>query len=838
MSYNKPNAFVSIQIAEAAAAPQTPEFYPAMIAAHFFMAYKEEVVDAGKDYYAGLPLNNIAYPNLPKESIDTGNYLLVDVGDLTPGANDPTGSPNIERFDPDVFIITDAGAEIDISLAEGLNVLATNFTVPGNITFNSVTGAYKATKGDIVNGDMDTTSVSDWTVLSTTNDPAIIKDVANKDYANNYCLKITLHGTPDAGDGVKSTAFTVVGGESYEVIIRSKKDSGAGVNFDLEVWDEGAGALISGADVNDKSNTDYDTTKITFTVPDTCSSITIRGLAAAATAGGIFYLGSIHLLYQGTDALTGKITISYRAFEERYTGQRLQRLEASSLADLQALFGTDGLGPANPLGYMMYNAWVHSGLTVRGVAVGNPAANDGTSTYSGKLDDEVLSFTASKDFMNQSPDDYYALALGTWNEAVWDVFSAYMNSQESSKRNWSRMVVATEIDTQITFRRGVDGSFMGMFSSVSVGGFTDKDTIIYNSTNYEVRVVDGVAYVALPFSANQTGLNFTYNSNPETDGVFTIVDNTGVTYAFTSASAGNFLASGYKKVKINDRVTIRDEISLVTIVRSDVIVMKHDSGAEVSAGLNQSYDFSRYLTLDGTSTGIADKTTMAEMTRDRAKAYLQDRMIIVVPGWNAANINNVWTDVESWYAAAQVAAEMCYPTALAIPRGPGFPVGLGFTGLREAQTNDFRAIRYFNENQLDIIGSGGNLILENINPGEVMFARHSLTTDMTSIETQEIMMGVARDYVAYSFRKTMETLVKRMRVAAPLGSALKMRLEGLKVVLVEEKQVVQDITITDILPGSTPDKVTVLGTMIQFYPLNQLDIDIKVIQPQPFTVSI
>lgn len=839
MAYTKPDVFVNVTIEEAAVTPITPTLFPTMVAPHFFVAYKEQVVDAGKDYFSGLPLDSIAYPLLPKQSIETDDDLKVDVGDLSAAANDAEGLPNTERFDPDVYIVTDDGVEVDISLAEGLFVKDDGFDIPGNITYNSTTGAYETTKGDIVDGDMAAAATTAWTAVSTTNDPVIAKDVGEKDYVNDYALKVTLDGTPSVGDGVKSTSFTVITGESYKAIIRAKTDGVDNVNFDLEVWDDNNTAQITGdVTVTGKSNTDYETFEIVFTAPANCTLVSIQGHAAAASASKIFYLGSAHLQYLGADALSGEILVSYRALEEKYSGARINRLEASTLEELIALFGTNGIGPSNPLGYMMYNSIRHGNITTRGIAVGNPAEGDGTTSYSGSLTSETLAYATASDYMSQDPDAYYAITISTYNEAVWDAFLAYINGITGTNKHWGRLIVGSEINTQSTFLTGTDGSLYGVFSSATVGGFTDQDVITYLGNDYILRVVDGITYAPLPLSANTDPVTFTYDSAEETDGIFIIDDAPGVKLALTSALASSFVAAGYKKVNVGDTVLIGTGLYDVLIVRSDIIVMEFTSGDENGGGYNKSYSVYRYLTADGASDGLPSKTLMAEMARDRGKAYADERIIITMPGWLSDSVNSQTVDLEVWYLNAQLAAEMCLPNNVPLEQGPGFPVGLGFTGLRDSKINTFHSIRYFTEAQLDIIGSGGISIVENANVDEVLYLRHSLSTDVTSIETQEIMMGTARDYVAYSFKQTMQDLVKRMRIAVPLGTALKMRLEGLKTTLVVREKVVSDITITNIAAGATADSVIVSGTMIQFYPLNRLDIDLKVIQPIPFTVSI
>jgi hypothetical protein len=839
MPYTKPDVFVNVTVAEPAPTPVTPTLFPTMVAPHFFVAYKEQVTDAGKDYFDGLPLNSIAYPLLPKQSITTADDLLVDVGDLSPAANDAVGSPNIERFDPDVYIITDAGAEIDISLAELLFIRADNFDIPGNMTYDIVNGTYLTTKGDIVDGDMADSGVADWTTIETTNAPVLSKDAGEKDYANDYALKITLDAVPTIGDGVTSTAFTVIPGETYKAIIRAKKDDVTGVNFDLEVWDDDNVAQITGDVAHEnEANTEYATFEIVFTVPATCSTISLQGHAAAATANGIFYLGSAHVLYTGADALAGEILVSYRALEEKYSGARLQKLEASTVAELTALFGTAGVGPSNPLGFMMYNGIRHANMTVRGIAVGNPADGGGASTYTGSLTSETLAYSASKDFMNTDPDAFYAITISTYNEAIWDEFLAYVNSLSASSKHWARLIVGTQVDTQSIFRIGADGLLYGKFSSATIGGFTDQDVIAYSGNDYTLRVINGVAYAALPLASDTSSINFDYESSPYTDGDFVIEDAGGVKLGLTSVLGGNFVSAGYKKVKINDTALIGSTEYTVLEVRSDFILMELTSGADVAGGANKAYSVFRYLTADGTSTGIPAKTLMAEMLRDKGNAYADERLVITMPGWLSDTINSQVTDVEIWYLNAQLAAEMCLPVNPDLGQGPGYPVGLGFTGLKDAKTNDFRSVRYFTEAQLDIIGSGGISIVENQNVDLVLSLRHALTTRMSAIEYQEIMLGVARDYVSYSCKDTMNGLVKRTRIAQPLGTALKLRLEGLKAVLVGTEQVIRSMKITDIRSGDTVDSVTMSGTITHFYPLNRLDVNLEVVEPVPFTVSL
>ena len=96
-NYVKPDVFTSITIAEAAVQAVTPSKYPAMVAPHFFVAYKEEVVEAGKNYYTGLSYESkdISYPGLPLQSNpnESTTPLKVDVGDLTANANNAQGVP-------------------------------------------------------------------------------------------------------------------------------------------------------------------------------------------------------------------------------------------------------------------------------------------------------------------------------------------------------------------------------------------------------------------------------------------------------------------------------------------------------------------------------------------------------------------------------------------------------------------------------------------------------------------------------------------------------------------------------------------------------------------------
>lgn len=843
MAYQKPDVFVNVTIAEPSVAAITPTLNPTMVAVHFFVAFKEEVVQAGKSTYEGLQLDDVDYPALPKQSITTASDLLVDIGELTAAANDAQGVPQTERFDPNIYVTNSSGVEVEISLAEGVFVKKDGFDLPGNMTYDAVTGTWLTTKGNIVDHDMEVVGVADWTTIETTNAPGLLKEVAEPDFKNTQSLEVTLDAVPAVGDGVKSTAFTVIPLETFKAIIRSKTDSGDSVDFELQVWDEVADGLILG--VTGKSNTTFDTEEISFVVPANCTSITIRALCEAATANAIFYLGNVDLQYTGADALSGQVSISYRALEEKFSGQRLRALSAASTTDLTNFFGTAGLGPSNPLGFLMYNAFIHSNMVIKGIAVGNPKDPGGASTYTGDLTDEVLSFSATHTFMDESPQDYYAIAYGTFTQAVREAGLAWVTNLKGTE---SRLIVGVDLSDTNEFLAGVDGTLMGEFSSATHGPFTDGDQITYLGNNFDVVVRDGKAYVALPLSNDTSSIVFDepVGGSNFTDGVFTIDDAAGVTQAFQSVTGGNFTTNGYRQVKVNDTLEIPKSgntgIYKVLTVYSDAIIVEFTSGTEQVPGLNKGYKFYRFMTLDGTSTGIADRVQQAEVARDRAISYSDSRLIMVVPGWVAATINGVLTDVESWYPAAQLATEMCQPLDLTAtpPRGPGFTLGHGFTGFQESLTHVFKSSRYFTDSpggELDIMAGGGNAILINDNPGEALRLRHSLTTDMSSIETQEIMMGVARDYSAKTFRSTLRTIIKKIRISTETSSAIMIRVNAVKALLVGAEQVMREIEFTELKSGATPDSAILNGTWVQHYPLNRLDTNFDVIQPTAFEIS-
>ena len=850
MSYTKPDCFVTIKVAPTALPVTTPTFFPTAIAPHFFVAKDDVVTDAGKDIYNGRQLDSINYPGLPNQTVDDDEKLLVDIGNLASNGIEVAGLPEIEQFGPAIYITTDNGQKVNISGITGVTVASGTFSIPANIVFNPDTGTAVSKKGDLADGNMADAGYDDnWEAVGA--HVTLSKDSDVKWGSNTQSLKVTLSVDTVADEGVQSKAevgdppvgqYLVSPNEKYIAHVVASISS-AQKSYKIVVFDVTNNTAITS--LTEQNNTVFPGVPVAlpFTVPVGCSKIQILVLTQSpympAGPDYTIYVGDIHLEYTGTvtedNALKGSVSVSYRALEEKYTGDSMQILEAGTLEELIDIFGLDGIGPANPLGFMMYQMILNSGLKVRGIAVGNPANNNGTSSYTGKIDDEVMAYTTSIDFIHQTPEKFFGLAFATSNETVWGVVKTYLETIEGTKKYWARAVFGGKVPEKLVFRYATDGKLGGVLTTAAV--LTNNCTITHSGLDYQVKVYNGVPYVPLPYATNQSNLSFVFNGETYSDGGYTIVNAQGVTYGLTSASAGDFTANGYRKVKLNDTVAIGAVIFKVLAVRSDLLILECTSATDEPGGADKTYTVFRYLTFDGTENGRPSKALIAEALRDRALYFNYQRISIMVPDWISLLVDNVQTDVESWYAAAQLAAEMCKPVNVVTDTGPGRPVGNAFTGLYDSISHAFKASRWFSEDQMDIIGGGGNLILVNDAPNTMLTSRHSLTTDMSCVEYQEICLGVARDYTAYMIYQTMYRLVKVQRVTEDLISILKMTLGAVRAGLIEDS-VLYDLKFTSINTNTRPDFVNVEGDLMHIYPLNRLQFDLTVVRPVAFNVSL
>jgi hypothetical protein len=140
---------------------------------------------------------------------------------------------------------------------------------------------------------------------------------------------------------------------------------------------------------------------------------------------------------------SGSIYVSYRALSDQYSGVAAELLEAAVATDLTAYFGAAGVGPANPLGFGMFQAMAHAGIKVSGLSIGDLPDGNGAGTYSGSISNVTLSYAAALDFSKAY--DLYMVVPMTSDDYVLDVVLAHVNAQSTTGKQERRMVFSPAI---------------------------------------------------------------------------------------------------------------------------------------------------------------------------------------------------------------------------------------------------------------------------------------------------------------------------------------------------------------------------------------------------------
>ncbi len=524
------------------------------------------------------------------------------------------------------------------------------------------------------------------------------------------------------------------------------------------------------------------------------------------------------------DSLSGKVLISYRALEEKYTGSSTTMLTAASTADLVNLFGSDGMSPANPLGYGMYLALVTGQKVVEGVAVGNPASDDGSSTYTGAVTDEVKAYAAAMEYM-KSQEAYLYIPL-TFDKFVHQTVLShvdYMSGEDGKSER--RMIGVDPMPSKDIYRKGDTGKIYMRFNSASVT-FSDGDTVTIGGTDYTVTVFGGAdAFVEVDgIAAAASNISFTYKGTDYSDGEY-IFDK----FMFEDASQQPFTNAGYYTVKTTDGMLYDGTAYAITAVKANAIEV---TGAGGTSGVENSWDLHRFFTIDGTEDGQPDKQKEAQRLADLASSIANEREMLLAPGYVGTSLNGEIVDIPGYYYAAALAGEI-------VAAEPGAPVGVSANALFiESKSTPFKSVRYFSEAQLNTIAAGGVAIIMNTVPGAGLMLRHTLTTDRSTTEKGEFILGVARDYTARTYRNTLRGLIRKYRVSPKFFAIFPLYIEAVRSDIlgadIMTKIVHKDIQTV----AGQPDAIQFTIEVTQNYPVNYIYPTIKVVQPTIITINV
>lgn len=551
--------------------------------------------------------------------------------------------------------------------------------------------------------------------------------------------------------------------------------------------------------------------------------------------------------YNG-EPYTGAIYVTYRALSDQYSGVNRELLRASGPSELTELFGPDALGPANPLGFAMQMMLLQAGVAVGGVAIGALPDASGQGRYeSAAALDEVSAYAYALEELEKFPEVQQITPL-TQSDYVLDVVLTHCNAMSSySGRSERRMLftpsmspywpVRGEDDQDVYFAIRAQDASGALLLNDSVDA-ADPETAI----GYEHEVSEGSnTYRILRIEAGDglTYGTFVLNGyNPSTtDEVLMIGGNQyNVTYlgSGTTRSAWVKFSRSLFQPQAN-RVRIGDSLGLENTTEEayGIIASTGVAGVEELARVEWTGD--DYPSTDDIA---SQRFRVFRFKRDReraeglalmAESYGSERLTMVAPATLGFNVNGTNLDLPSYYAAAQLGAEMCLVGRRPAGAAPGaFPL----TAVRDPFFTPFLSSRYFTEAELDLAAGGGVTFLVNTQPGGPLTSRHTLSTDMSDIRRREAILGVERDFLAKTFRLAFRDRLTKSRIDESLLNTLQIEATAIATGLTRvgsPRRSFRSISIESIEQDPVqPDKVTMQVRAVHLYVFNYLDVVITI----------
>lgn len=170
-----------------------------------------------------------------------------------------------------------------------------------------------------------------------------------------------------------------------------------------------------------------------------------------------------------------------------------------------------------------------------------------------------------------------------------------------------------------------------------------------------------------------------------------------------------------------------------------------------------------------TIAGTSDKNAIAETMNALGQSFNSRRFWMTAPDRCAATIQGVEQVLDGFYMnAATVGTIGQQPPQQSFTN---FPIS-GFT--RVLGSNDT-----FSEHQLDVMAGGGTYIFIQDAPSAPIYARMSLTTDVTSIETRTDSVTKIVDFTAKFMRRSLKNYIGRFNISQGFLDTLGTTVQGL-----------------------------------------------------------
>jgi hypothetical protein len=460
---------------------------------------------------------------------------------------------------------------------------------------------------------------------------------------------------------------------------------------------------------------------------------------------------------------SGQLVIAYKAL----------RLDVSASSDNPALLTIEGvqdinsallpINTDNPLALMLYFMVINApGVSVTGLGLDEISTSypDGTENAYAK----ALTFLEKE--------EVYALAPGTQNPIVHQMFSTHVTSTSQPDSKGERVaVICPEMPGEAIptiVESGTDGDYTG------------------TANEFDTKLP------TLSSSVLDAGLDPTGTLDAD-DGLFLDIASDSKRYNISAIDGTKItLRTAFAPGENDDGFFTTSSIP-TTLISETFTIYKR--GAELV-----------------TSTGDPDYAGISQAYQDLGKAYGNRRMVMVSPESVGAVIDSTEQKIPGYYAAAAIAGMMGQQ---APQQGfTNFPI-TGFT--KAIGSNDV-----FSASQMNVGAAGGTYWLVQNVTGGPLSCRHQLTTDLTSVETRELSITKVVDFVAKFMRAGLRNFIGKFNITQPFLDTLSSVVQGQLSFLTEAGVIVGGELNNIVQDSSAPDTVLIDVTLDVPYPCNYI----------------
>lgn len=526
---------------------------------------------------------------------------------------------------------------------------------------------------------------------------------------------------------------------------------------------------------------------------------------------------SASILIDGKRIVTSVVNGSYRALRTDLSGSPR---EYKSISDIQAVFGMDQIVPSNPLAFGIYIGLQNTVTSVFGLALGGEFAADPGIAWAKSLD--VLKRT-----------NLYAFSVLSQSGVVHQMYSQYVTQMSLPEKKKECVAI---VNKKIAF----------------------KEVITLEETTSEKRVIlntqtDGVV-VSGESSLESPGALF---GDVQVGDVVEIVGGTGVSIGrynlLTKESDSKILLDGFSATLAGADVQFfidrADGLESNGTNFYDSNATFITSGVEVGHYLNlESGSFvGRYkivqllsdkellieqvpgvVSVQGPLTYVIDRdmttTEQAEYMAAYAQSFANRRLVITFPDTVRIPVGSGIRDLPGYYLNSAIAALTT-----------GLPTHQGFTHLSVSGFLGFiNGSDSFDEDQLDIIASGGVMIFDQEVEDAPLYIRHELTSDRSSVKFQEYQVTKNVDYIAKFIRDSFQEFIGVYNIVDSTFDELKTTASALIVYLREDTKlpkiggVIKGGSLVGLSEGTSIDTINMRFSFDIPIPLNNIDIVIQV----------